>query len=246
MSILNKIFRGNTLYYPGCLTKFVGKDIEKNYQELLRKAGVDFIVLSEIEKCCGSPVKNAGFEEDFKKLAEENLKAFKEHSVKRIITNCPACFLIFSKDYPKLLGQDWDIEVRHFTEFILEAAKTGKLELPKYENVKATYHDPCHLGKQSEIYEQPRELLKIMGINLVEMQLNKVNSFCCGGGGGLQSNNPELADKVARQRLEQARDVNVDIIITPCTLCDLHMGKSGDGLGVEVYEFSEVLMRKMN
>lgn len=224
----------------------MAQDIEQNYQELLRKAGVDFIVLPDLEKCCGSPALNAGFDDDFKKLAEDNLKVFKDHSVKRIITNCPACYKILSHDYKEVLGDDWDIEVRHFTEFILDAVKEGKLELPKYQNVTATYHDPCHLGKQSEIYEQPRELLKIMGINLVEMEFNKENAFCCGGGGGLQSNNPELADKVARQRLDQARDINVDIIITPCTLCDLHLEKSQDELGIRVFEFSQVLNTNKN
>ena len=242
MFILDKIFKGNTLYYPGCLTKFVGKDIEKNYKELLKKAGVDFVVLPDLEKCCGSPVKNAGFEDDFKKLAADNLKIFKDHSIKRIITNCPACYKMLSQDYPKVLGQEWDIEIRHFTEFILEAVNKGKMKLPKYDNLKVTYHDPCHLGKQSDIYDQPREILKMMNINLVEMQLNKKNSFCCGGGGGLQSNNPELADKVAKQRIEQASDVDAQIIITPCTLCDMHMKRNGKDGGVSVFEFSELLV----
>ena len=246
MSILNKIFKGNTLYYPGCLTKFVGVDIEKNYKELLKKAGVDFIVLPDLEKCCGSPVLNAGFSDDFKKLAQDNLKVFKEHSIKRIITNCPACYKMLNKNYKEALGDEWDIEVRHFTEFILVAVRDKKLDLPKYNNLKVTYHDPCHLGKQSDIYEQPREILKMMGIDLIEMELNRKNSFCCGGGGGLQSNNPELADKVAKQRITQAEDINADIIITPCTLCDMHMEKNQDGTNVKVYEFSQILMGELD
>jgi Fe-S oxidoreductase len=149
---------------------------------------------------------------------------------------------MLKEDYKEILGDDWDIEVRHFTEYILDAIKSDKIKLPDYKNITATYHDPCHLGKQSKIYDQPREILKKTGMNLVEMQFNRQNSFCCGGGGGLQSNNPELADKVAKQRIEQAQDVNAQIIITPCTLCDMHMQRNGKDSGVKVYEFSQVLV----
>ena len=78
MNIFKKIFKGNTLYYPGCLTKFALKDIQDNYEEILRIEGIDFIKLSDKELCCGSPVKNAGGKKLFKGLARKNLKVFKE------------------------------------------------------------------------------------------------------------------------------------------------------------------------
>ena len=103
MGIFDKILGGNTLYYPGCLTKFVAKDLKENYKKILRSLGIDFIELAEIEVCCGSPVLKAGYADDFKNLAEKNLKIFKEHSVKKIITNCPACFLVFKKSSISLI-----------------------------------------------------------------------------------------------------------------------------------------------
>ena len=104
MGIFEKLFGQNTLYYPGCLTKFVAKDLKEKYEKILRKFGIDFIELSELEKCCGSPALKAGYPEDFKKLAQENLKIFKEHVVKKIVTNCPACFMILKKYYKEALG----------------------------------------------------------------------------------------------------------------------------------------------
>ncbi|RJR31436.1 (Fe-S)-binding protein [Candidatus Parcubacteria bacterium] len=243
MSLLNKLFSGNILYYPGCLTKFAGKSIEENYKKILNDAGVDFIVLADLEKCCGSPVLNAGFFDDFKKLAEDNLKIFKSHSVKKIITNCPSCYKVLKKDYSGILGGSWDIEVIHFMEFALSAAESGKIRLPKYENLTVTFHDPCHLGKKSGIYEQPRKLLKMMGIELKEMNLSKTDSFCCGGGGGLQTNKTELANEVAKERLKQAEETGVLVLTSPCPLCTLHLQRNSGR--IQVCEFSELLLGKI-
>ena len=118
MKIFEKILGGNTLYYPGCLTKFVAKDLKEKYEKILRNLGIDFIELSELELCCGSPALKAGYKEDFKNLAEKNFKIFKDHSVKKIITNCPACFMIFKKYYKEVLGEKWDIEVFHVSEIL--------------------------------------------------------------------------------------------------------------------------------
>ena len=105
MGLLDSLMAGNTLYYPGCLTKFALPEIGKNYEELLRKCGVEFIKLSDLEVCCGSPVINAGYEELSKELAEKNLKLFKDHSIKRIVTSCPGCYSVFANEYPELLGK---------------------------------------------------------------------------------------------------------------------------------------------
>ncbi|MDD5221743.1 MAG: (Fe-S)-binding protein, partial [Patescibacteria group bacterium] len=123
-SFLSKIFSGqNTLYYPGCLTKFVGKDLLENYRRILRQAKIDFIELSSMEVCCGSPALKAGYQKNFKELAEKNLKIFKDHGIKKIITNCPACFMIFKKEYPIILGEKWDIEIEHISETIERAIR---------------------------------------------------------------------------------------------------------------------------
>ena len=141
MGILN-LFGGNTLYYPGCLTKFVAKDLEENYKKILNKIGIDFIMLKDFEVCCGNPILNAGHEKETKELAEKNFKLFKDRGVKKIITSCPACFHMFNKNYPKLI-EKWDIKVEHITQTISKAVKEGKIN-PKKLGIDITYHDPCH------------------------------------------------------------------------------------------------------
>lgn len=228
---------GNILYYPGCLTKFAAKDLKEKYEKILRTLGIDFIELAEIEKCCGSPALKAGYIEDFKKLAEENLKIFKEHSVKKIITNCPACFMILKKEYKKVLGDKWNIEIEHITQTIAKK----DLRLFKNKDLRektVTFHDPCHLGRQMGVYEEPREIIKKLGYEIVEMQLTKSGSFCCGGGGGTKTNEPELANKIAKDRIEQAKKTGAPILVTCCPLCYLHLKENAKD--IEVKELSEL------
>lgn len=245
MSFLDKILQssGNTLYYPGCLTKFVAKDILANYKQLLEMCGEDFVMLEDREVCCGSPVLNAGYPDEFKNLAAKNLQIFKEYNIKRIITGCPSCFEMLCHTYRDTLGSEWQIEVEHMTTYLLRQLRAGKLKLPRLE-IKATYHDPCHLGRYSGIYEEPRDLLKELGVDLREMVLNRENAFCCGAGGGVQSNNKELAETIASERADQALATEAEYLITPCPMCTYNL-RNGAKDKIKVVEFSEALLGKI-
>lgn len=233
MGILNWFRGGNVLYYPGCLSKYVLQPEVENYKRILDKIGIDFLMIPG-ELCCGSPVLNAGYETEARKLARKNLEIFKKHNIKKIITNCPACYKTF-KGYREMMP-DWDIEVEHITTSILNFLKKKKVEYIFRERV--TYHDPCHLGRHSGIYEPPREILRRLGYEVIEMKNNRENSLCCGGGAGLRTNNPSLAGKIAKERVKQANEIGVSKIITTCPLCFAHMDEHSD---FEIMEFSQVV-----
>jgi Fe-S oxidoreductase len=241
MGIFDRIFGGNTIYYPGCLTKFVAKDLGENYKKILKKIGVDFIELKDLEVCCGSPVLSAGYKEDAKNLAEKNYNVFKEHGVNKIITSCPACFRTFSKEYPNLISR-WDIQAEHITQTILNAIKKGKIKFKK-ESGKVTYHDPCHLGRYANIYEEPREIIKAIGFEIVEMKLSREKSFCCGGGGGLRSNYPNESKEIAKERIRQAEETGTKILVTTCPLCYLQLKEAAKG--IKVLELSEIILQHL-
>lgn len=247
MGILSKLSEkfigGNILYYPGCLTKFVSNDLERNYQEILRKIGIDFIQLKDLEMCCGSPAYNAGYKKDFENLIEKNLAVFKEHGISKIITNCPACYKVFSIDYPEN-SKGWGIKAEHITMTIWNAIKNSKIKFRKNFSEEISYHDPCHLGRHSNIYEEPRNILKSLGFRVKEMENNRGNALCCGGGGGLGANQPEISKKIAEMRLNQAKELNVKKIITSCPLCYLHLKKNSEFL--EVIELSETSSRSFD
>jgi Fe-S oxidoreductase len=240
MKIFGKLL-GNVLYYPGCMSKFVTKDLAENYRKILRKIGIDFIELKDLEVCCGSPVLNAGYFKEFENLVKKNFSVFKEHSIRKIITGCPACFKTFKIEYPKVI-KNFDIEIEHATQTIWKAIENGKLKLKKV-NGKATYHDPCHLGRYSGIYEEPRKIIEALGYDLVEMEFSREKSFCCGGGGGVKSNYPVLAEAMAKERIKQAEKTNAEILITACPLCYFCLKEAGKK--IKVYEISQVLINSL-
>lgn len=245
MGILNWIFKGNTLYYPGCLTKSVMKDILENYKEIFNVIGIDFIMLPNGELCCGLPVINAGYKKEAKSLAKKNFDIFKKHGVKKIITNCPSCFHMLREEYPRFV-KEWDIEVEHATQTIFNYLKNSKFnkQISNFENV--SYHDSCHLGRYCGIYEEPREVIKMLGGNILEMKHNKENSLCCGAGAGVRANYPDLAKNAAANRLKDL-PINSDVIISACSLCSSNLASGVDKNTklIKSIEFSEFVLRKL-
>lgn len=225
---LRKIFARNTLYFPGCLLKNVAQGINENYQEILKKLGISFLLLDDF-LCCGSPALNAGFVLDFFELRKKNLELLDKYGIGKIITPCPACFKVFSKDYElKKRG----IEVEHVSQTI---AKNSE-KLKRIFSSSVSYHDPCHLGRHCNVYEEPRKIIKALGFKLVEFEQNRNKALCCGAGAGVKTNFPEIAENIAKKRIGQCK---TGMIITTCPLCYLHLKENSKEK--EIKELSEVL-----
>ena len=222
--ILEKLSGGNTLYFPGCLTHYVLPNIEENYKNILRKLNIDFIFLPDFN-CCGSPVTHAGYKNDFEDLKKKNIEFFKKFGIKRIITNCPACFKILKENYPEL-------KIEHIIQVLVKNLN----KLKKSKEGEITYHDPCHLGRHSNIFDEPREILKHIGFKVVELSNNKEKSLCCGAGGGLKTNNPDLSNKIGKSVIDKCK---TKYFVTPCPMCYKHF--KDNSKNVKVLEFSEVI-----
>jgi len=225
---LKKLGGGNTLYYPGCVTRYALPEVQERYERLLSRANIDFIILPGELQCCGSPVKRAGYHQDFERLKARNLETFARFSIGKIITNCPGCY--------HTLKYEYQLDVYHTTQVLSEKILTSRLKLKRDVKLPITYHDPCHLGRWSDIYEEPRRLLDQAGWQVVELPDNRAMSLCCGAGGGVKSNYPDLANAIAQARLAQ---VNNGRLCTACPLCYAHFKENaGD---VHVMEFSEAM-----
>jgi heterodisulfide reductase subunit D len=112
-----------------------------------------------------------------------------------------------------------DIEIFHSTQFIKKLINEGKISF-KGKTTKVTYHDPCDLGRSSGVYEAPREILRaIPGVELVEMEGNREQCKCCGGGGDLEMVNPDLSAALAQAKIEEIKATGADIVITACQQC---------------------------
>ena len=88
------------------------------------------------------------------------------------------------------------------------------------------------------VFDEPREIIKNLGYEIEEMELNKNNSFCCGGGGGVINNEPELAKKIAFDRINQAKKTKAEFLCTACPLCYLHLKENSPDF--EIKELSQL------
>ena len=207
------------LYFVGCYLSYDPrmKKVALATAEILNKAGVQFGILGTKENCCGESIRKIGSEEVFRNLARENIKAFIDNGVKRILVSSPHCYHTFKNEYPEFMV---NFEVVHMTQFLAELIQEGRLELKGGFPKKVTYHDPCYLGRHNEVFDQPRDVLKsIDGLELVEMSDCRKGSLCCGGGGGRIWMDTPIGERFSDLRLEQARDTGAGVLATACPYC---------------------------
>lgn len=206
------------LLFTCCITAYDNrsKNVAKSIVTLFLKAGLNFGILSESESCCGEAVRRAGAEKVFQQLFKGNLNLLKSSSPKNVLTISPHCYTIFNNEYRK----EYEFQPFHYTQILSQLLKDGRLKPVKSFNKKVVYHDPCTLGRQSGIYEEPREILKsIPGLNLVDVPFfNRKNSVCCGAGSmGLwrDCNEGRLSD----YRLNQLLKTGAEVIAVTCPYC---------------------------
>lgn len=219
-------------YYAGCTATYRSKKTSAASISILKKLGVDFTVLDET--CCGSVLQRIGWpEEDVIKQMKKNVDTINALGVKTLVLSCAGCYRMFKKEYPKFV--DVPFEVLHITEFL--AKQDLKL---KPLNAKVTYHDPCHLGRHCDVYEAPRDIIKMFpGVEFKEMKYNRSTSHCCGGGGGVRSAYPEEAMKIAGTRLDEADFA--DIIITTCPFCVTNLESARGDRKIQVADLVELI-----
>jgi heterodisulfide reductase subunit D len=206
-------------YFVGCTSSYREQNVAVSTAEILNSLQVDFRILDK-EGCCGSPVYMTGQIEKAKKLAETNIKLFKDAGIEKIITSCAGCYRTWKDIYPNKLGIDHGIEIKHLPEFLSEKIRTGELKLNKEIKMKITYHDPCHIGRHMGIYKAPRNVLEnLPGIELIEMNRNRHNAWCCGSGGGVRAAFKDLSAFAANERIKEAKETTAEAIISCCPFC---------------------------
>lgn len=217
------------LFFTGCTAAYDAgiKKVAVNTAELLKRAGVDFAILGKDERCCGSPALRIGNRALFEELVASNVDTFNSLNLKTIVTSCSGCYKTLTQDYP-----DIEPEVLHITQYIQRLLEEGTLKFTKKLDYRVTYHDPCHLGRHSGVFDAPRQILQsIEGLTLVEMKRIKENAWCCGAGGGLKSAYPHIASSIGLTRVEEARATGADILASSCPFCFQNLEASLKGIG---------------
>ena len=234
------------LYWVGCAGAFdeKGSGVARAFTKILNKANVNFAVLGNKETCTGDSARRSGNEYLFSMLAESNVENLNTVNVKKIVTTCPHCLHTLKNEYPQFGG---NYEVLHHSQLISELQNQGKLKVES-ENDKVTFHDPCYLGRHNGVVNEPRSVLSKSGINLIEMNRNKMNSFCCGAGGGnMWKEEEEGNEAVRRDRFKEAQSTGADTISVGCPFCKTMLIDAGNELEskMEVKDIAEIIAEKL-
>ena len=210
------------LFWVGCAGSFDdrAKKITKAFVKILNKANVSFAVLGTEESCTGDPAKRAGNEFLFQMQAVTNIEVLNAYEVKKVVTACPHCFNTLKNEYPGLGG---NYEVVHHTQFLKQLLDEGRISMEggQFKGKRITFHDPCYLGRANNVYEAPRDLIRKLDAELVEMKNCKKRGLCCGAGGAQMFKEPEKGNKdINIERTEQALDIKPEIIAAGCPFCN--------------------------
>jgi Fe-S oxidoreductase len=236
------------LCFIGCAASYDIRvqEVAKALVTILSKAEVDFGILGNKEHCCGSEVRRMGEEGLFEMLVQNNLNLFHAHGISQIVTICPHGYNIFKNEY-----QDSGLEVKHYTQYIADLIKQGKLtfssEVKSEVKKVVTYQDPCFLGKQNRVFDEPRSIITaIPGVTLVELDLSRERSMCCEGGGGRMWVEASVSgERLAEMRIRQAVETGADILATACPFCLINLEDAakttGYGEKIEVKDIMELV-----
>jgi Fe-S oxidoreductase len=238
-----------TLLFVGCAPSYDPRvqNVSTSLVKIFQNADIDFGILGKKESCCGNEIRRMGEQALFKKLAKENTNLLKKYGIKKIITISPHCFNAFKNDYP-----DFDIPVRHYTQVLAELIDTGKVKMSKSLSLLATYQDPCFLGKQNQIFDEPRKILtSIPGLEFAEMERSKQRSLCCEGGGGrMWAEGGTEGTRNGEIRIKEAVALGAKVMATACPFCLLTLEDavkiSGLSTEIMVKDIAELVVEALD
>lgn len=237
------------LYYVGCVGSYdsTSQRAASALGRVLLKSGLSFGILGENEECEGNELKMMGETGLFDRQKERNIKVMDELGVDKVITLSPHSYNAFKRDY------DGRFEVHHYTQVLSGLIAEGKLKPMNKVEARVTYHDPCFLGRHNDEFESPRQILRaIPGIELVEMERNRKDAFCCGGGGGnfFTGISAKGKEQASVARIREAVDTGASVLAVACPICLLMFEDAikavdlGDRL--QVRDISEILLESID
>jgi Fe-S oxidoreductase len=243
------------LYFAGCAACYDPRvqKVARVLVSILSASEVSFCFLAGQESCCGSEMRRLGEEGLFEVLAEANLQAISQSGCSRIVTTSPHCMNTLANEYDamaKELGVETSWEVCHYSQLLDQLVTTGALIPGKPQGRVFIYHDPCFLGKQMAVYEEPRRVLHALeGIELREFERNRARSLCCEGGGGRMWVEAESGPRLAEARVKDAAALGADTLVTACPFCLLTLEDAAKTTGLEeklrVVDLAEVVFESL-
>jgi Fe-S oxidoreductase/FAD/FMN-containing dehydrogenase len=237
------------VYFVGCVASYfpMVQPAARAFSQIMETAGMDFGIVGGEEWCCGFPLMAAGDSGGAARCIRHNIERVKEMRAKTVVMTCPGCYRVWKEEYEEVIGDRHTFEVLHAVELLARLIEEGKVEMSGVER-KITYHDPCDLGRNSGIFDEPRFIIdRIPGVELVELADNREYCSCCGSGGDLLASNQELAQDIARRKLDEVLLTGADTVVTACPSCirALNMAKTSAKVKLNVMDITELLWKTM-
>ena len=242
----------DVLYWVGCAASYdpQSQKTARAFVQLLTRAGVNFAVLGKKECCTGDTARRAGNEYLYRQLADQNVTTLTAVRPKLIVATCPHCMNTIGKEYRQIGG---DFKVVHHTEYLESLVAEGRLEV-EAASAAVTYHDPCYLGRHGGVYDAPRNVLRVLTNDFVELERKRENSFCCGAGGAQFWKEEEAgAERISDNRYREATERleghgEGTVLAVGCPFCKSMLestpGKGASG-GIAVKDVAELLLESV-
>jgi heterodisulfide reductase subunit D len=232
---------GETVLFCDCEAAFYRTSVPRAVAQILRKAGVEFGLMRE-QWCCGGPAAEMGYADQARRFAEHNVADWRAVGAKRILVLDPHDYISFTEDYPRYFGEDYDFEIVLVVELVAELIRDGRLELTHPVERVVTYHDACRLNKRKGIHKEPREILRaIPGLTFKDVDHVTQWSYCSGAGAGLSIERPDLTAEISRRRVERAKALDVDTLVSACVWSERPLSEQGGKQDVQVVDLMELV-----
>ncbi len=225
---LHVALSGPVAFFTGCAPYFdvFFSGIEVNTLSIVRDSirllnFLDIVpVVLEKERCCGHDLLWTGDRENFETLSRLNYREFQAAGVKEVIVSCPECYQVLSQFMPEVIPE-MKLKVTLLPDLLHREIGKGGITFKPLKS-RATYQDPCRLGRMAGSCETPRALIgMIPEMVFKEMKNSGRSAICCGNNGFI--NCDAYSKRIQVERLQEAKATRADLLITACPKCMIHL-----------------------
>lgn len=202
--------KASCVYFMGCVGAYREEEATLATLDLLDRLEVDYTLVDEV--CCSGVLEDVGYNLN-RELARRNIETILATGASTLITGCPYCYRTFTNHEAYTPLRESGLRIVHLSQFLKDMPFQVQTDL------RVTYHDPCDLGRHCGIYDEPREIIRKIAPNFVEMPHNRADALCCGAGGGVRGAYPKNSLAMARRRLQEAEEVEAEVVLTECNSC---------------------------